>query len=69
MDEQQHLPWRSERAEWGLTPPYGAYRGHYGDYALAQYGSLGSGRMGGWSCLELGGSFECTKELDPDRTR
>ena len=66
MIERDQLPWSAERLEWGLTPPYGAYRGHYGDYQVAQFGSIGSGRMGGWSAVELGGSFEDDKEHNPD---
>jgi hypothetical protein len=62
----EKVSWRSERAEWGAAPPYGAYRWHYGDYQQAQYGGLGSGRMGGWTCLKLGGSFDDEKELDPE---
>ena len=52
--------------DWGLAPPYGAYRGHYGSYATAQYGSLGSGRMGGWTGVGLGGSFDDARELNPE---
>jgi hypothetical protein len=66
MRERDQVPWSEERGEWGLTPPYGSYRGHYGSYDLAQYGSIGSGRMGGWSTVKLGGSFEDDKEHDPD---
>jgi hypothetical protein len=66
MDEREQLPWSAERVEWGLAPPYGAYRGRYGDYQMAQYGSLGSGRMGGWTSVKLGGSFDDTKEQDPE---
>lgn len=43
---------------WGVAPPYGAYRGHYGSYTLGQTGSIGSGRLGGWSAVALGGSFD-----------
>jgi hypothetical protein len=43
---------------WGVAPPYGAYRGHYGDYDEGQLGTLGSGQLGGWSSVNLGGSFE-----------
>ena len=48
----------ADEAGWGVVPPYGAYRGHYGDYELGQRGSQGSGRLGGWSAVALGGSFE-----------
>lgn len=51
---------------WGVAPPYGAYRGHYGDYTLAQIGSIGSGRLGGWSAVALGGSFD---EAGPELRR
>jgi hypothetical protein len=43
---------------WGVAPPYGAYRGHYGGYAEGQTGTMGSGQLGGWSSVNLGGSFE-----------
>jgi hypothetical protein len=43
---------------WGDAPPYGAYRGRYGDYDLSQTGSMGSGRLGGWSAVGLGGFFD-----------
>jgi hypothetical protein len=43
---------------WGVAPPYGAYRGHYSDYEEAQSGMIGSGQLGGWSSVSLGGSFE-----------
>ena len=66
MADQEKLPWSSERMDWGLAPPYGAYRGHYGSYAMAQYGSLGSGRMGGWTGVGLGGSFDDARELNPE---
>ena len=65
----EKVSWRSERAEWGAAPPYGAYRWHYGDYQQAQYGSLGSGRMGGWTSVKLGGSVDDEKELDPEIDR
>ena len=68
MADQEKLPWSSERMDWGLAPPYGAYRGHYGSYATAQYGSLGSGRMGGWTGVGLGGSFDDARELNPELT-
>jgi hypothetical protein len=66
MHEREQLPWNAERVEWGLAPPYGAYRGRYGDYQVAQYGSLGSGLMGGWTSVKLGGSFDDAKEQDPE---
>jgi hypothetical protein len=52
-----------DEENWGVAPPYGAYRGHYGDYTTAQMRSLGSGRLGGWSAVSLGGSFD---ESAPD---
>jgi hypothetical protein len=69
MDERDQLPWNAERVEWGLAPPYGAYRGRYSSYQLAQYGSMGSGRLGGWSSVKLGGSFDDTREQNPDLDR
>jgi hypothetical protein len=70
LEEPEQLPWKNESSEWGLAPPYGAYRGHYGDYQTAQYGGIGSGRMGGWTTVKLGGSFEDDgKDSDPERDR
>jgi hypothetical protein len=67
--EARMVAWRNERQEWGAAPPYGAYRGHYGDYQVAQYGMIGSGRMGGWSAVSSGGAFDDAKEVDPERDR
>jgi hypothetical protein len=50
---------------WGKAPPYGAYRGRYSDYELAQTGSLGSGLLGGWSAVGSGGSFDVTAPTLP----
>jgi hypothetical protein len=50
-----------ERGDPGLemvTPPYGAYRGCYGNYATAQASGLGAGRLGGWSYATQGGFFD-----------
>jgi hypothetical protein len=51
---------------WGMAPPYGAYRGRYSDYDLAQTGSMGSGQLGGWSAVGSGGFFDVTAPLLPD---
>jgi hypothetical protein len=52
--------WRGgpEIDSWGVAPPYGAYRGHYGNYALSQIGQVGSGLLGGPSSVGFGGSFD-----------
>jgi hypothetical protein len=67
MEEHKKLSWREERLDFGSAPPYGAYRGHYGEYQQLQYGSLGSGRLGGWTGVGLGGSFDDVREQDPER--
>jgi hypothetical protein len=68
-EDQSH-----ERDEaWGDAPPYGAYRGAYGTYQQAQFGSLNSGLLGGWSAAGLGGSFDehapAEAELREERAR
>jgi hypothetical protein len=44
--------------EWGSGPPYGAYRGRYSSYEQAQFASVGSGLLGGWSCAGDGMSLD-----------
>src|SRR5262245_25934281 len=48
---------RRDEEKWGAEP-YGAYRGYYTTYELGQYGSLGSGLLGGWSGADYGGFFD-----------
>jgi hypothetical protein len=60
-DKQKHS-WREERSDFGMSPPYGAYRGHYEEHE-----QLGSGRLGGWTGVGLGGSFDDVREKDPER--
>jgi hypothetical protein len=46
-----------EQDGWGVAPPYGAYRRAYSSYDMAQFGSVGSGLLGGWSAVSAGGAF------------